>query len=278
MPPKKVTQELTPTKRKLPFIGAIKATTPMSYLIITATLGGYFAADFRNYPGKVKDELENITGFEGGEQMRYTFGLQKGVFPNDRNSYVLFWEDETDNEENKEHKYFLPYLFKLLEAKDIDGTKGFKIATDVPFVKEMFEEWKYTLSELPLENEKGKIDGLVRERWTIEIEFTIDDDTVNVVLTNAWRFRKPRLAPLSLELTRTSELQRVNSPEANSDAAGADPWVSAGSVQKTSFEQWIKDAEKLFGSMPVHYNLYIPEGVDECDIRGLLRSTLWSSA
>ena len=124
MPPKKVTQELTPTKRKLPFIGAIKATTPMSYLIITATLGGYYAADFRNYPGKVKDELDKAAGLEGADQMRYTFGLQKGVFPNDKSSYVLFWEDEiTDNEENKSTRDILinkqKQFFLTLQKKPV---------------------------------------------------------------------------------------------------------------------------------------------------------------
>ena len=57
--PKKVTKDLTPTKKKAPqFFGAINAGPPSAFLLITATLGGDYGASFRSYPLRVKEELE----------------------------------------------------------------------------------------------------------------------------------------------------------------------------------------------------------------------------
>ena len=112
MPPKKISLDLTPSKRKAPEIGAIKATPPMSFLLMTATLGGYDAAVFRMYPGNVREELQKTVGGEDAfASLRYTYGLQKAMMPNDKNSYVLFWEDDmSDNDENKEPKDFVLLL------------------------------------------------------------------------------------------------------------------------------------------------------------------------
>ena len=280
MPPKKVDLDLTPTKRKALQVGAIKATPPISFLIMTATIGGYYAADFRHYPGKVKEELEKAAAASGADaegQLRYTFGLQKAVMPNDKSSYVLFWEDDmSDNQDNKEPKDFVLLLLKILEVAQIDGTRGFKISTDIPFAKTLCEDYGYHLSEMPLANEKNKIDALVRERWTIQIEFTIVEDDINVVLTNAWRFRNKRMQPLSLDLIRQSALQRVTASEPAADADPRDPWVHAGTIKRSEFDQWIQDAQSIFRTMPVHFLLHIPDESEEANICALLRSTNWT--
>ena len=277
MPPKKVDLDLTPTKRKALQVGAIKATPPISFLIMTATIGGYYAADFRHYPGKIKEELEKAVGADGENQLRYTFGLQKAVMPNDKSSYVLFWEDDmSDNEDNKEPKDFVLIIFKILEVAQIDGTRGFKISTDIPFAKTLCEDYGYHLSEMALATEKNKIDSIVRERWTIQIEFTIVEDDITVVLTNAWRFRKKRMQPLSLDLIKQSALQRVTASEPAADGEQKDPWVHAGTIKRSEFDQWIQDAQGIFRSMPVHFILHIPDENEEANIRALLRSTNWT--
>ena len=124
------------------------------------------------------------------------------------------------------------YLFKILETTGIDGKTAFKVVTDVELVKEMCEEYDYLLTDMPMENEKGNIDGLVKDRFTLHLEFTIDEDDINVVLTNAWRFRGTRLDKLGLTLTRSSKLQKVDTAEASADGEKKDPWVNAGKVEK----------------------------------------------
>ena len=129
-------------------------------------------------------------------------------------------------------KQFVLYLFKILEAVEIDGKGAFKIVTDLDFVKEMCTEYEYLTTEMPMEYEKGNIDGVVRDRFTLLIEFTIDEEEVHVVLTNAWRFRRNRLDKLGLTLTKSSKLQKLDNAEGTADGEKKDIWINAGKVEK----------------------------------------------
>ena len=276
--PKKVTQVLTPTKKRVQLFGAIRAGPPVAFLLVTTTLGGYYAAEFRSYPGSVKEELEKATAPQGPDELRWTFGLQRAVARNERSVYMLLWETETEQtDEDLQPKQFVLYLFKLLEAVNIDGKGAFKIATDVDFMKEMCQEYEYQLTDIPMESEKGIIDGTVRERFTLLFEFTIDDDDVHVVLTNAWRFRSNRLDKLGLTLQKASKLKRLVNVEESAEGEKKDQWINVGKVERHRFTQWINDAKQLFGTMPVRYSTHTPSGDDESEIISVIKATKWTA-
>ena len=222
--------------------------------------------------------MDKAAGPQGSDQLRWTFGLQRAIVRNARNTYVLLWENETEETETSEQpKDFLQYIFKILEAANIDGKGTFKIVTDLDFIKEELRDYDYQLTDMPLEYEKGNIDECVRERFTMLLEFTIDEDEVNVVLSNCWRFRGKRLEPLGLQLTKLSELNRQERAEPNIEGEKKDTWVYCGRIEKERFQQWIKDAKELFGTMPARYQLYFNGTEEDSSTVALIRAANWQA-